>query len=92
MHFSRTFHFSLIIFAFLLILIACRDSESLHADMVLLNGNIATVNDIMPNAEAIAIKGDTIQMVGGNSEIKKLVGEKTDVIDLDGKFVMPGFI
>lgn len=92
MHFSRTFHFSLIIFALLLILIACRDSKSLHADMVLLNGNIATVNDIMPNAEAIAIKGDTIQMVGSNSEIKKLVGEKTDVIDLDGKFVMPGFI
>ena len=92
MHFSRTFHFNLIIFAFLLILISCRDSESLHADMVLLNGNIATVNDIIPHAEAIAIKGDTIQMVGSNSEIKKLVGEKTDVIDLDGKFVMPGFI
>jgi len=92
MHFSRTFHFSFIIFAFLLILISCRDSESLHADMVLLNGNIATVNDIIPHAEAIAIKGDTIQMVGSNSEIKKLVGEKTNVIDLDGKFVMPGFI
>ena len=46
----------------------------------------------MPHAEAIAIKGDTIQSVGSNSEIKKLVGENTEVIDLDGKFVMPGFI
>ncbi|MCK5455796.1 MAG: amidohydrolase, partial [Melioribacteraceae bacterium] len=45
-----------------------------------------------PHAEAIAIKGDTIQSVGSNSEIKKLVGENTEVIDLDGKFVMPGFI
>jgi len=92
MHFARTFNFTLIIFILSFIFISCNNSSSTTADIVLLNGNIATINDVMPHAEAIAIKGDTIQSVGSNSEIKKLVGENTEVIDLDGKFVMPGFI
>lgn len=92
MHFSRTFQFALMIFILSFIFISCNNSKPTTPDIVLLNGNITTINDIMPKAEAIAIKGDTIQSVGSNSEIKKLVGENTEVIDLDGKFVMPGFI
>lgn len=92
MHFSRTFPFALMIFILSFIFISCNNSKSTTPDIVLLNGNISTINDLMPQAEAIAIKGDTIQSVGSNSEIKKLIGENTEVIDLDGKFVMPGFI
>ena len=92
MHFARTFNFTLIIFILSCIFISCNNSPSTTADIVLLSGNIATINDVMPHAEAIAIKGDTIQSVGSNSEIKKLVGENTEVIDLKGKFIMPGFI
>jgi predicted amidohydrolase YtcJ len=41
--------------------------------------------------EAIAVRGDRIQVVGKNVEILKLRGPQTQVIDLGGHFVMPGF-
>src|SRR6202043_2469128 len=41
--------------------------------------------------EAIAVRGDRIQAVGKNIEIEKLKGPQTQVIDLGGHFVMPGF-
>jgi predicted amidohydrolase YtcJ len=41
--------------------------------------------------EAIAVRGDRIQAVGKAVEIQKLKGPQTQVIDLDGHFVMPGF-
>jgi hypothetical protein len=41
--------------------------------------------------EAIAVRGDRIQAVGKNVEIVKLKGPQTQVIDLGGHFVMPGF-
>jgi len=41
--------------------------------------------------EAIAVRGDRIQAVGKNIEIQKLKGPLTQVIDLGGHFVMPGF-
>lgn len=82
------FHLSLLLFVFS----SCDDPQSKHADLVFFNAKITTINDDQPNAEALAVKGDTIQFVGSNAEVKKLVGENTEVIDLDGKFVMPGFI
>jgi predicted amidohydrolase YtcJ len=41
--------------------------------------------------EAIAVRGDRIQAVGKNLDIQKLKGPQTQVIDLGGHFVMPGF-
>ncbi len=41
--------------------------------------------------EAIAVRGDRIQAVGKNIEIEKLKGPQTQVVDLGGHFVMPGF-
>jgi predicted amidohydrolase YtcJ len=41
--------------------------------------------------EAIAVRGDRIQAVGKNVEIEKLKGPQTQVVDLGGHFVMPGF-
>jgi len=41
--------------------------------------------------EAIAVRGDRIQAVGKNTEIEKLKGPQTQVVDLGGHFVMPGF-
>jgi predicted amidohydrolase YtcJ len=40
---------------------------------------------------AIAVSGGKIAAVGSNEEIQKLKGPKTQVIDLGGHFVMPGF-
>ncbi|TSA25705.1 MAG: amidohydrolase, partial [Ignavibacteriales bacterium] len=61
------------------------------AALVLINGIIATVEDDNPTAEAVAVKDGKIFAVGSTSEIEKYVGDSTQVIDLKGKFVMPGF-
>lgn len=92
MFFLRPFCLHLIILLVSLVFISCEDANSNFADLVLINANVATMNDSMPEAEAIAVKGDTIQGVGSNLEIKKLTGESTKIIDLKGKFVLPGFI
>jgi predicted amidohydrolase YtcJ len=60
------------------------------ADMILLNGNVYTVNEKQPHAEAIGIKGDRIIFVGSNSDAPKLRGARTRIIDLQGKTVVPG--
>ena len=62
------------------------------ADVVLTNGKVVTVDDALPEAQAIAIRGDRIIAVGTNEEIKALVGELTSTIDLAGRLVLPGFI
>ncbi len=62
------------------------------ADLVLRNGKIATMDESHPEAQAVAIAGDTVVALGTNAEIDKYVGSATRVIDLDGKFAMPGFI
>ena len=61
------------------------------ADLVLLNGDVYTLDEARPAAEAIAVRGERIAVVGSNSEAEALVGPGTRVIDLDGAFVSPGF-
>jgi predicted amidohydrolase YtcJ len=67
------------------------------ADIVFLHGNVYTgtpansqFSSIL-RLEAIAVRGDRIQAVGKNAEIEKLKGPQTQVVDLAGHFVMPGF-
>jgi hypothetical protein len=60
------------------------------ATLVLLNGNVLTLDPSKPKAEAIAICNDKILDVGKNSKIKSYVSEKTQIIDLKGKTVIPG--
>ena len=62
------------------------------ADLVLSGGIVATVDQEMSIVEAIAIRGSRIIAVGPTSEISRFVGPTTTAIDLEGKFVMPGFI
>jgi len=57
-------------------------------DLVLANGNIYTVHDKQPKAEAIAVKGDRIVFVGSNEDAKKFHAAK--VIDLRGRTLVPG--
>ncbi|MBZ5666026.1 MAG: amidohydrolase [Acidobacteriia bacterium] len=68
------------------------------ADVIFTHGNIYTgVVDAASSlgegkrAEAIAIVGDHILAVGARDEIMKLKGPDTKVVDLAGRFVMPGF-
>lgn len=67
------------------------------ADAIYIHGNVYTglpattqFSSIL-RVEAIAVRGDRIQAVGKNVDILKLKGSQTQVIDLGGHFVMPGF-
>jgi len=73
------------------LLFSCANDKP-KADLIIINGQIATVDSSNTITKAIAIKGDTLLAVGSNSDIKDYEGDSTEVIDVDGKFVMPGFI
>jgi predicted amidohydrolase YtcJ len=62
------------------------------AELVLRNGKIATVDPERPGARAIAIASGRITAVGSDQEIARHVGPRTEVIDLRGRLVVPGFI
>jgi predicted amidohydrolase YtcJ len=68
------------------------------ADAIFTHGNIYTgVVDAASSlgagkrSEALAVVGDHILAVGARDEIMKLKGAETKIVDLDGRFVMPGF-
>ena len=65
--------------------------ESLAPDMILVNGNLVTVDDNFSTAEAVAIRDGKFVAVGSNRAIRALAGSKTEVMDLGGKTVLPGF-
>ena len=62
------------------------------ADMVIYNGKVVTVDDAVPEAQGIVIRGDRIEMVGSNAEVEAYIGADTEVVDLDGSLAIPGFI
>jgi hypothetical protein len=61
------------------------------ADLVLTNGHVATVDSSRPTAEGVAVRGDRIVAVGSIADMKGYIGQKTEVIDLNGRFAMPAF-
>ena len=68
---------------------ACRQHET--ADFVLLGGNIRTLDQERPWAQAVAVRGEWIVAVGTNQEMWDYVGEETEVLHLGRAFVTPGF-
>jgi len=89
-HPLRRFRFDqLCLFAVCLFVIPSYAAE--HVDRILFNGNIWTGDGAQPSAEALAISGDKIIGVGTNAEIKKLAAPDTAIVDLHGRFVIPGF-
>lgn len=69
-----------------------RQEEGLPApaELVLTNARIYTVEEAQPWAEAIAIDGGEIVFVGAAEEAEAWIGEATEVLDLDGRLVLPG--
>ncbi|HEV8523977.1 MAG TPA: amidohydrolase family protein, partial [Terriglobales bacterium] len=65
-------------------------TPSPEADTIFVSGNAYT-GATPARAEAIAVRRDRIAAVGTNAEIQKLKGKNTRVVDLGGRFVMPGF-
>ena len=78
---------------------AFAQKESLVPDTIFLNGNIYTGTRAdapkgsteVARVQAMAVRGDRILSVGTDAEIRSLKGHETKVVDLGGRFVMPGF-
>src|SRR5690349_16560593 len=90
----------LVSLAILVVLLAkpgrpAQDDPKIHdgeADLVLWEGKVITVDPNDSIAEAIAVKGGRIIAVGHTNEISKLIGKQTQVVQLGGRTVLPGFV
>lgn len=71
---------------------ADRDTAEEFADTIFINGKVYTLDDNMPWADAVAVRGDAIVYVGDADGAMALAGERTRRIDLDGRLLLPGFI
>ena len=63
-----------------------------NADKIFLGGDIITVDDNNPEAQAVAVRNGKIQAIGSETEVLKYEGPNTEVIDLKGNTLLPGFI
>ena len=77
-------------------LVACSRTEEppqvpVSADFVFNNTAVYTVNEAQPWAEAVAVRGNEIVYVGDVSGSAAFIGDSTEVFDLVGKMVLPGF-
>jgi len=61
------------------------------ADLVFVNGAVYTVDAARRWAQAVAVRDGRIAAVGTDADVEELVGSKTEVIDLGGKMLLPGF-
>ena len=73
-------------------MIPAREQSSSTPDLVVLNGRVTTLDPRRPEAEAVAVCDGVISSLGTTSEVRRLVGPKTEVLDLAGRRVVPGFV
>jgi len=90
----RSFSSSTVITALLLVvsLTTAQVAHAQYAETIYHGGNIVTVDDKNPTAEALAVKDGKIIAVGKKDDVLKLKGDTTKVIDLGGKSLVPGFL
>ena len=61
------------------------------ADLIFHGGKVWTVDESRPVAQAVAVRGNRIVRVGSNREVLALRGPATEVVDLRGRLLLPGF-
>ncbi|MBT8294468.1 MAG: amidohydrolase [Eudoraea sp.] len=76
----------------LFIIFACNQEHHEIADTIYTNAKIYTVNEAQEWAEAVAIKDGKFIAVGTAEDVESFKGEATKVVDLKGRFVMPGIV
>ena len=91
---ARTVLFMCLCIGFSLsMLTGCKSNPENPADVIYFGGPIVTVNDAQPNVEAVAIKDGKILMVGTRADIESNhKGANTQMVDLGGKTLVPGFL
>jgi predicted amidohydrolase YtcJ len=62
------------------------------ADLIIHHANVVTLDAQNRRAEALAVRGEKIIAIGDDDEILKLAGPKTQILDADGRMVLPGLI
>ncbi|MCZ6828014.1 MAG: amidohydrolase [Gammaproteobacteria bacterium] len=68
------------------------DQAPVAADSIYFGGTVLTMNDAMPRARAVAVHDGRILAVGEETPVRAYQGERTRMIDLQGRALMPGFI
>ena len=81
--------YKLILPLILLLLIGC---ETEKADMIIHNGTIYTMNDLMPTTESVAIRNGKIIALGKYRDLDDLITPRTKIINLNGAMMTPGLI
>jgi len=61
-------------------------------DLILYNANVITLDEALPNVQAIAVAGNRISAVGSNEAMLALQAAGTQLVDLQGRTVVPGLI
>ena len=82
---------NVIIFLFFLIFLGCKSNQQ-KGDVVYFGGNIVTMEEDFPEAEALVLKESKIIFVGSQKEAYNYIKDNTKRIDLKGKTLLPGFI
>ena len=83
----------LLVLGALLSLLGCATEPPQEpADLVLRNGKVVTLDESRPEVNAVAVRGGAIVAVGSNEEIEAHIGPETEVLDLEGRLAIPGFI
>jgi hypothetical protein len=72
------------------LLAACSQQQS--ADLIISGGTIYTMNPAQPTVEAVAVVGDQIVFAGARQDADAYKGDNTQLIDLGGKTMTPGWI
>ena len=67
------------------------DQAGVSASLILRGANVITMDDAEPRAEAVAVIGDRIVYVGSDEGVEAWRGPETNVVDLNGATVLPGF-
>ena len=62
------------------------------ADLIFHHGKIAAVDREFSIHQALAVRNGRIAAIGSNDKVFKFKGPRTEMVDLDGKFVLPGLI
>ncbi|MGZ7456916.1 amidohydrolase [Pseudomonas sp. Ma2-10] len=73
-------------------LVGCQTHASTGADMVMRNGYVYTVDGKNSVQQAIAVTAGKIVYVGSDAGVSAYIGTQTQLIDLAGRMVMPGFV
>ncbi|MFE7376015.1 amidohydrolase [Bacillus cereus] len=66
--------------------------NQLPKNVVFKNGTIYTSNEKQDVVEAVAVKEGKITFVGSNKDVEEFINEDTKVVDLQGRFILPGFV